>query len=93
MMAIRESNNLIDVTGDSMVNMGENLKKDNIKELKKMKNEIVDPKIGKATKDIKLNELLPKFEKNKVDAQGNGRVRYAQFDESEELKEEEYVLS
>lgn len=52
LMAIQESNSLINPTGESMVNMGENLKKGNIKELKKMQKEIVDPNLGQGTKVI-----------------------------------------
>ena len=40
-MAIRASGNLIAPVSESLVNMGENLTKNNIRELKKMKKEIV----------------------------------------------------
>jgi len=44
-MAIRDSGKLIKPERDSLVNMGENLTRDNLKELRRMKKEIVDPKI------------------------------------------------
>ena len=40
-MAIRASGNLIAPVSESLVNMGENLTKNNIRELKRMKKEIV----------------------------------------------------
>lgn len=66
MMAIRESDRMIGLTGESMVNMGENKKRGNMKELKKMKQEIVEPNLGPGTKNIKKGELLPKFEEKKA---------------------------
>ena len=46
MMAIRASGKLIKPERDSLVNMGENMKKDNIKEIKRMKKEIVQPNLS-----------------------------------------------
>ena len=59
-MAIRASGNLIAPVSESLVNMGENLTKNNIRELKKMKKEIV----GLETNDgiqIGSRQLLPKY--------------------------------
>jgi len=44
--------------------MGENKKKGKMSELKKMKNEIVEPNLGPGTSNIKAGQLLPKFEEN-----------------------------
>ena len=86
MMAIRESDKMIKPLHDSMVNMGENLTKDNIKELKKMKKEFVDTNIDpKAAKQIATSELLPKYEESKASAANAARGRYAQPDEAEEI--------
>ena len=52
MMAMRESDRMI-ANDDSMVNMGENKKKANMKERNKMNQEIVDPNLGPGTKNIK----------------------------------------
>jgi ATP-dependent protease HslVU (ClpYQ) peptidase subunit len=54
---IRANENLIPADRDSMVNMGENVTKDNIRELRKMKQEIVEPNLGKGP-----TQLLPKVE-------------------------------
>lgn len=62
-LALRESGGLIEPLGDSMVNMGENLTRDNIREIKKMKREMVEPNLGGVAKNP--NELLPKFEESK----------------------------
>ena len=68
-MALRASGGLILQDRDSMVNMGENLTKDNIRELRKMKREIVEPNLGTQTNKIKASQLLPKVEESKVETQ------------------------
>ena len=50
-MAIRESENLLPAERESLVNMGENTTKLNIREIKRMRQEIVDPKVGMKTPD------------------------------------------
>lgn len=80
-MAIRDSGELIKPERESLVNMGENLTRDNLKELRKMKKEIVDPKIEINTNNLQPNDLLPRIEESKTAIGG----RYAQLDESEEL--------
>ena len=70
-----------------MVNMGENLTRDNIREIKKMKREMVEPNLGVAAKNP--NELLPKFEESKGGKGGDSgnkgaKQRYAAFDDDGE---------
>ena len=57
---IRTNENLIPADRDSLVNMGENTTKDNIRELRKMKQEIVEPNLGNGPA-----QLLPKVEEKK----------------------------
>ena len=80
-MAIRASGTLIKPERESMANMGENLTRDNIKEMRKMKNEIVEPDLGPTQKQARL---LPKLEESKV-LTGVARGRYAEVGEPEEL--------
>ena len=47
-MAFRASGSLIAPERDSMVNMGENMTKNNIRELRQMKREIVEPNLGQS---------------------------------------------
>lgn len=101
-MAIRDSGNMIPPERDSMVNMGENLTRDNIREMRRMKNEIVDPEIGMAKNAPK--QLLPKMvdEESKIhdttgiDSQLKNRratrERYAAVDESNEVANEDSRL-
>ena len=86
MMAIRASGKLIKPERDSLVNMGENLKKDNIKEIKRMKKEIVQPNLSpRGGTQISTNELLPKFEESKAPVAGAAKGRYAEPDEIDEV--------
>ena len=86
MMAIRASGKLIKPERDSLVNMGENLKKDNIKEIKRMKKEIVQPNLSpRGGTKISTNELLPKFEESKAPVAGAAKGRYAEPDEIDEV--------
>ena len=54
-----------------MVNMGENMTRDNIREMRKMKKEIVEPNLG-SNEDVSigLDQLLPKVEESKKMAAG-----------------------
>ena len=65
-MAFRASGSLIAQERDSMVNMGENLTKNNIRELRKMKREIVEPNLGQSDQNVKAVDLLPKVEEAKT---------------------------
>ena len=85
LMAMRESDRMI-ANDESVVNMGENKKKANMKERNRMNHEIVDPNLGPGTKNIKKGELLPKFEESKQE-KGPARARYDAFTEEEELKD------
>ena len=58
-MAMRDSTGLIDPLSESLVNMGENNMRDNIKEIRRMNKEIVDPKV--LDKSQKEKDLLPKI--------------------------------
>ena len=60
-MAFPESDRLIDLKADSMVIIGENLKKNNKKELKKMHKEIIEPNLDASRTGIATVDLLPKF--------------------------------
>ncbi len=79
---IRKNENLIPADRDSLVNMGENTTKDNIRELRKMKQEIVEPNLGSGPV-----QLLPKVEEKKtIQASKRTLERYAQFsDENDEI--------
>mmetsp|Transcript_41444 Transcript_41444/g.54529 ORF Transcript_41444/g.54529 Transcript_41444/m.54529 type:complete len:110 (-) Transcript_41444:335-664(-) len=96
MMALRNSAKLIKPERDSMVNMGENLAKDKMKELKKIKKEIVEPNLNDTASDerpIKTSELLPNLEESKIaKAAGPARDRYVQPDESEEISVGDAIL-
>ena len=96
-MAIRDSGaGLLQLERDSMVNMGENMTKDNIRELRKMKKEIVDPGLsGNVGDHIGVQNLLPrnvmhnaaeetKLQKGQENKRGV-KERYAVFDESDEI--------
>ena len=58
-----------------MVNMGENMARDNMRELRKMRKEIVDPRLG-SNHNLAVQDLLPKVinsnEESKVAAGGAG---------------------
>ena len=101
-MAIRDSGaGLIQPERDSMVNMGENMTRDNYRELRKMKKEIVDPGLSANTSArIGVQDLLPRVvmpnaaEETKLrkGADGGGstnqraaKERYAVFNESDEI--------
>ena len=84
-MAIRVSGTLIEQERDSMPNMGENLIKDNIKEIKKMKKEMVEPNLG-INRNLHPKDILPKLEESKSANKNASRVRYAQ---QENLEQEE----
>ena len=58
-MALRDSSGLIQPERDSMVNMGENMNRDNMRELRKMKKEIVDPRLG-SNHNLAAKDILPK---------------------------------
>ena len=84
-MAIRDSSGLIHQERDSMVNMGENMAKDNMRELRKMKKEIVDPRLG--SNHLEVEDLLPKVAllPSKQEETKHAKERYAAFDDSEEI--------
>ena len=82
-----------------MVNMGENMARDNMREIRKMKKEIVDPRLG-SNHQLAMQDILPKValpnahEESKVRAGVNDGAtaikrtaiqRYAEFDDSEEM--------
>ena len=98
-MALRGSSGLIQPERDSMVNMGENMARDNMREIRKMKKEIVDPRLG-SNHQLAMQDILPKValpnahEESKVRAGVNDGAtaikrtaiqRYAEFDDSEEM--------
>lgn len=82
-----------------MVNMGENMARDNMREIRKMRKEIVDPRLD--SKQLDVQDLLPKValtaansaEESKQtgahhDLTANKRTakeRYADLDDSEEI--------
>ena len=98
-MALRDSSGLIQPERDSMVNMGENKNRDNMRELRKMKKEIVDPRLG-SNHNLAAKDILPKVnvpptahqeESKQLTADGATAIkrtaveRYAAFDDSEEI--------
>ena len=99
-MALRDSSGLIQPERDSMVNMGENKNRDNMRELRKMKKEIVDPRLG-SNHNLAAKDILPKVnvppsalnqEESKQHAADGATAikrtaveRYAAFDDSEEI--------
>lgn len=46
-----------------MVNMGENMARDNMRELRKMRKEIVNPRLG-SNHNLAVKDLLPKVQLN-----------------------------
>ncbi len=84
-MAIRVSGNLIAQERDSMVNMGENVIKDNIKEIRKMKKEIVEPNLG-INRDLHPQHLLPKLEESKSAIKGTNRYGVQEDANQEEIQ-------
>ena len=98
-MALRDSSGLIQPERDSLVNMGENKNRDNMRELRKMKKEIVDPRLG-SNLNLAAKDLLPKVNVPSVPEESKQRSnavdgataikrtaveRYAAFDDSEEI--------
>lgn len=53
---------MIPAERESLVNMGENMTKNNIREIKKMRQEIVEPNLGMGPA-----QLLPKVEESKTE--------------------------
>ena len=61
-----------------MVNMGENMTRDNIREMRKMKKEIVEPNLD-SQEEVKIGQtnFLPRVEETKTQANGSGAKRTA----------------
>ena len=98
-MALRDSSGLIQPERDSLVNMGENMARDNMREIRKMKKEIVDPRLG-PNHQLAVQDILPKVAvpNNAEESKARSGVidgataikrtaieRYAAFDDSEEI--------